>query len=64
VARAGAAGLPSRRDDLGLVEVDVPPGAVSVELEHRPGVAEWTGAALSLLSLAALGLASVGRARS
>ncbi len=64
VARAGAARLALRRDDLGLLEAAVPAGATSVELEHRPGVAEWAGAGLSLLSVAGLGLVSLKRRRS
>lgn len=56
VARAAGAPLPVRRDEGGLLEVALPGTASSVELEHRPGAAEWAGAALSLLSLAALGL--------
>lgn len=61
VARTGEARLGARPDDLGLLEVEVPPGAVSVELEHRPGGAEWAGVGLSLLSLAALILAAIRR---
>jgi hypothetical protein len=34
-----------------------------VELEHRAGVAEWAGVAVSLLSLTALGLAVLRQAR-
>jgi hypothetical protein len=54
VARAGGMAGPVRRDDLGLVEVAVPPGTTQVEMEHRPGAVEWGGAGLGLLSVAAL----------
>jgi hypothetical protein len=63
VARTGEARLGVRADDLGLLEVEVSPGAASVELEHRPGVAEWAGVGLSLLSLAVLILAAIPRRR-
>jgi hypothetical protein len=59
VARTGGTRLGVRADDLGLLEVELPPGATSVELEHRPGVAEWAGVGLSLLSLAVLALAAI-----
>jgi hypothetical protein len=55
VARAGGGPVPLRRDALGLVEVAVPAGAVSVELTHSPGAVEWAGLGLSLLSLVGLG---------
>jgi hypothetical protein len=54
LARAGGAAVAVRRDDLGLVEVAVPPGTTQVEMEHRPGAVEWGGAGLGLLSVAAL----------
>jgi hypothetical protein len=63
VARTGEARLRVRRDDVGLLEVELPPGTASVELEHRPGVAEWAGVGLSLLSLAVLALAAIPRRR-
>ena len=63
VARTGEARLGVRPDDLGLLEVELPPGTASVELEHRPGVAEWAGVGLSLLSLAILALAAIRRRR-
>jgi hypothetical protein len=53
--------MPLRRDDLGLVEVAPPPGATEVELEQRPGPAEWAGVAVSLLAVAMLGLAAARR---
>ncbi len=59
IARTGGTRLGVRADDLGLLEVELPPGATSVELEHRPGVAEWAGVGLSLLSLAVLALAAI-----
>ncbi|HUM17934.1 MAG TPA: hypothetical protein VL086_19755 [Candidatus Nitrosotalea sp.] len=62
-ARVAGAPVPIRRDDLGLLEVAVPAGVTSVELEHRPGAVEWVGTALSLLSAALLVAAGVGRAR-
>jgi len=34
-----------------------------VELEHRPAAAEWAGAVVSALSVVALGLAGLRRAR-
>jgi hypothetical protein len=61
VARAGERAVPLRRDDLGLVEVAPPPGATEVELEQRPGPAEWAGVAVSLLAVAMLGLAAARR---
>jgi hypothetical protein len=63
VARAGGARIPTRRDALGLLEVMPPAGTTVVELEHRAGVAEWAGVAVSLLSLTALGLAVLRQAR-
>jgi hypothetical protein len=63
VARAAGAALPARRDDLGLLEVSVPAGVTAVELEHRPGAAEWAGLGLSLLSVALLAAAWLGRVR-
>jgi hypothetical protein len=40
---------------MGMLEIRVPPGpGRHVELEHRPGVAEATGGAVSLLALVAL----------
>ena len=61
VARAGGQAVPLRRDDLGLVEASPPPGATEVELEQRPGAAEWTGVSVSLLAAVALGVAAVRR---
>jgi hypothetical protein len=50
--------LPVRRGDLGLLEVNISPGRIAVDLEHRAGAAEWLGvgasgaASLALLSTA------------
>jgi hypothetical protein len=55
-ATAGTAGLETRRDDLGLLEVRAP-GTVVMELEHRPGLAEWAGLASSFAALVLAGLA-------
>ena len=47
--------MPLRRDELGLLEVDLPAGGpVVVELDHRPGVAERYGLALTGVSALAL----------
>ena len=48
VAHAEGAPLAARRDERGLLEVALVAPAPSVELEHRAGVAEWAGGALSL----------------
>jgi hypothetical protein len=61
--QAGGDPIPARRDALGLLEVMPPPGAAAVELEHRAGHAEWAGAAVSVLGLAALGLLALRRTR-
>ena len=48
--------VPVRRDELGLLEADLPAGGpVVVELAHRPGVTEQCGLALSGISALALG---------
>jgi hypothetical protein len=47
-AHADGAPLAARRDSRGLLEVALVAPASSVEIEHRPGVAEWAGVALSL----------------
>ncbi len=54
VARADGAPLAVRRDERGLLEVDLVAPASSVELEHRAGAAEWAGVALSLGALLVL----------
>jgi hypothetical protein len=48
VARAGGTLLPLRRDERGLLEVALVAPAAAIELEHRPGAAEWAGVALGL----------------
>jgi hypothetical protein len=48
LARADGAALATRRDERGLLEVALVAAASSVELEHRPGAAEWAGVGLSL----------------
>ena len=63
VARAAGAPLAVRRDDRGLLEVALVAPASSVELEHRAGVAEWAGAALSLGAVLVLLAAWWRRAR-
>jgi hypothetical protein len=63
VARVGGTRIPARRDGLGLLEVMPPAGTTAVELEHRPAAAELAGVAVSALSLIALGLAGLRRAR-
>lgn len=50
VARTGDIPLRTRRDELGLLEVEAPAGAGLVEMEHRPGTMEWAGAGLSGLT--------------
>ncbi|HEV8441446.1 MAG TPA: hypothetical protein VGT40_25435 [Methylomirabilota bacterium] len=62
--RAGGQRLPTRRGELGLLEVNVPPGGgTPIELEHRAGAIEWSGLAVSAASLLAL-LALSARRRS
>ncbi|HXJ78092.1 MAG TPA: hypothetical protein VMS64_05345 [Candidatus Methylomirabilis sp.] len=47
--------LPIRRDDLGLLDVKVPAGGPTViDLSHVPGLAEWDGLALTVVSGLAL----------
>jgi hypothetical protein len=48
VARAGGTLLRVRGDERGLLEVALVAPAAAIELEHRPGRAEWAGVALSL----------------
>jgi len=48
VVRADGVSLAARRDERGLLEVALVAPVSSVELEHRAGVAEWAGVALSL----------------
>ena len=58
-ARGPSGPLATRQGELGLLEVALPatPG-LEVTLDHRPGVAEWAGA---LVSLAAAGVLVLGR---
>jgi hypothetical protein len=63
VARAGGVAVPVRRDELGLVQVAAPPGTARVEMEHRPGAAEWLGAGLSVLSVGLVAAIGLRRAR-
>jgi hypothetical protein len=54
---AGADGraLALRRDRFGMLEVELPSGVLGdITLTHAPGLAEWTGVLLSVLSAAAL----------
>jgi hypothetical protein len=58
-ARSPAGPLPTRQGEVGLLEVEVPAArGVEITLHHRPGVAEWAGA---LVSLAAAGVLLLGR---
>jgi hypothetical protein len=59
---AGGRPLLTRSGELGLLEVHVPAGeSMTIDLEHRPGGAEWSGLAMSAVS--ALTLAVVGYRR-
>ncbi|HSL50245.1 MAG TPA: hypothetical protein VK878_14355 [Candidatus Deferrimicrobiaceae bacterium] len=51
VARAAGRALPTRRDEDGLLAVELSAPLPSVELEHRPGPVEWAGVAVSLGAL-------------
>jgi hypothetical protein len=57
--------LEVRRDDLGLLEVGRPPGgAADFELAHAPGVIEWVGLSITILTafgVAVLPLTRAGR---
>jgi len=56
--------LPARRDELGVLEVDLPAGeATQVDIEHTPGVAEWGGMALSAAAALLLAAAAYRRRR-
>jgi hypothetical protein len=57
--RADSAGkrLPVRRDGFGMLEVEVPPGAELIRIEHRPGAAELAGLTLSFAAIIALPIA-------
>ncbi|HTG11879.1 MAG TPA: hypothetical protein VK746_13855 [Candidatus Eisenbacteria bacterium] len=54
IARADGAALATRRDEQGLLEVGLVAPGSSVDLEHRPGIAEWAGVALSLAAIIVL----------
>ncbi|HET7876207.1 MAG TPA: hypothetical protein VFN71_11870 [Methylomirabilota bacterium] len=59
-ATAGAIPLELRKNDMGLLEVNVLAGTPDqVVLEHTPGGAEWTGLAMSAASALALSLARI-----
>ncbi|MFI5327824.1 MAG: hypothetical protein ACHQ7H_16445, partial [Candidatus Rokuibacteriota bacterium] len=53
-ARANDAPLAVRRDERGLLAVALVAPTSSVELEHRPGAAEWAGIMVSLVAVLAL----------
>jgi len=54
-ASAGGRPLAVRRDDLGLLDVEAPPGpAAQIHLVHAAGPAEWAGLAVSAASVLAL----------
>jgi len=54
-ARTPAGSVATRQGELGLLEVELPKGAgAELTLHHRPGVAEWTGALVSLVAVAGL----------
>jgi hypothetical protein len=54
-ARTPAGSVATRQGELGLLEVELPKGAgAQLVLHHRPGVAEWTGALVSLAAVAVL----------
>jgi len=53
--------LPIRRDVTGMLEVETPNGATSITLQHRPGLIERLGLALSTLAAGIMLLACVKR---
>ncbi len=54
-ARTPTGSVATRQGELGLLEVELPKGAgAELTLHHRPGVAEWTGALVSLVAVAVL----------
>jgi hypothetical protein len=63
VARTDGVRRAVRRDELGLLEVSLPRDAATVDLEHRPGAAEWAGVAVGALSCFALVIGSLVRRR-
>ena len=56
VAHGAGAPLLTRCDEDGLLEVALPAPLAFVEVEHRPGAAEWAGAAVSLGAILLLGV--------
>lgn len=60
-AESAGRSLRTRRDEIGLLEVERARG--DVELSYRPGLAEWTGLAISVVAAALLGLAATRRRR-
>ena len=63
-ARAGDQRLAARRDDLGMLEVQLPAGAPAVvDLAHSPGPAEWIGLGVSVLTGLLLVARAAGRIR-
>lgn len=63
-AKSPAGPLATRQGDVGLLEVEVPAAqGVGVTLHHRPGIAEWAGALVSLAAVATLWLRGGGLRR-
>jgi hypothetical protein len=60
-AAADRGPLQVRRDVTGLLEVETPGGATSITLQHRPGLVERLGLALSALAAGVILLAFVER---
>ncbi|MGH7385187.1 MAG: hypothetical protein ACREKG_08375, partial [Candidatus Rokuibacteriota bacterium] len=56
VARAGGRPLAMRVGERGLLDVALAAPTSAVQLEHRPGAAEWAGGVWSLVAAGALGL--------
>jgi hypothetical protein len=50
-------------DDLGLIEIQLPPGSYQLRLRYRAGAAEWAGAGLSLAAAAVWLILAAGRLR-
>jgi hypothetical protein len=51
--------VPVRRDDWGMLEVEVPEGAGEISLSHRPGAVEIAGGLLTVASALLLALAGI-----
>jgi hypothetical protein len=60
-AEAGGRRLATRRDAVGMLEIDGAGGASEIILHHGPGAAERVGALISALSVSALAVASIRR---